>query len=74
MNTHEADICSECGQLLNIEIKRVGAHFAVVAQCCGAESVISDKQELSDYHKLEEHYKELRRKKYNRRRKERRRG
>jgi hypothetical protein len=65
-------ICAGCGQLLKIEIKRVGPKFAVVEQCCGAEQIISDRLELSDYHKLEEHYKELRRSKYNRRKRERR--
>jgi hypothetical protein len=66
-------LCAECGHQLNIEIKRVGAHFAVVAQCCGAESVISDRLEITDYHLLEAHYKELRHKKYNRRKHDRRR-
>lgn len=65
-------ICADCGQLLKIEIKRVGPKFAVVEQCCGVEHIVSDQLELSDYHKLEEHYKTLRHNKYNRRKRERR--
>ena len=62
-------ICSECGRMLKIDIKRVGPKFAVVAECCGDEQVISREHDITDYHLLEAHYKELRHKKFNRRKK-----
>ena len=73
MDNSSPIVCDRCGSMLEIDIKRVGPRFAVIAQCCGAEQVVSPLYETHVHPDLEICYENLRNGKYNRRKRERRR-